>query len=314
MRRRAGRILLAGVAAMASLYLLAGLLWPDWALEAEYARLRWQAGAQEETLDAAGHRWVYLESGRADAPLIVLVHGFTGIKEGWLPLMRELRGEYRLIAPDLPGWNESERQPGADYGIQAQAARLADFLAVLDAPAALLVGHSMGGFTAGMTAAAYPERVPKLVLMAAAGVRFESNDFARRVLAGEHPFAVTDRASLHRYLGLVFGEPPFVPWPADEAMARRRLASLDFERDVLARTHHEPQAFLLEAHLHEVTMPTLLLWCREDRVIDVSAADVFAAGLPHSQTVILEGCGHMPPMERPGEVADALRRFAGDTR
>ncbi len=312
MRRRAGRLLLAGAAALLAAGLIVALLRPEWVLEAEYARLRWLAGAQEKTLDAAGHRWVYLESGRADAPLVVLVHGFTGLKEGWLPLMRELRGEYRLIAPDLPGWNDSERQPDADYGVQAQAERLAAFLAALDAPVALLVGHSMGGFTAGLTAAAHPRRVPRLVLMSAAGVRFEMNDFARRVLAGEHPFAVTDRASLHRYLALVFSEPPFVPWPADEALARRRRASLDFERAVLDRSHREPQAFLLQARLHEVTMPTLLLWCRQDRVIDVSAADVFAAGLPHSQTVILEGCGHMPPMERPREVADALRRFAGD--
>ncbi|MBB5014811.1 alpha/beta fold hydrolase [Rehaibacterium terrae] len=314
MRRRAGRLLLAGAGVLLAAGLLVALLRPEWLLEGEYARLRWLAGAQEKTLHAAGHRWAYLESGRADAPLIVLVHGFTGLKEGWLPLMRELQDEYRLIAPDLPGWNESERQPGADYGVEAQAERLADFLAALDAPTALLVGHSMGGFTAGLTAAAHPGRVPKLVLMSAAGVRFEINDFARQVLAGEHPFAVTDRASLHRYLALIFSDPPFVPWPVDEALARRRRASLEFEREVLDRTHREPQAFLLETRLHALTMPTLLLWCRDDRVIDVSAADVFAAGLPHSQTVILEGCGHMPPMERPGEVADALRRFAGGAR
>lgn len=302
---------------VAALLLLAGIgysSWrPGWALEAEFARLRWQAGATEKSIDAAGHRWRYLEAGTPDAPLLVLVHGFTGMKENWLPLMRELGEDYRLIAPDLPGWNESERQPGADYGVAAQAERVAAFLAALDAPVTLLAGHSMGGHIAGLTAAAHPEQVPRLLLLSSAGVLFELNDFARRVLAGEHPFAVRSRAELHDYLELLFADPPFVPWPADLALARRRAANEAFERKVLAATHQGEEAFLLEERLGDIAVPTLVMHCRGDRVIDVSAARIVHEGIADSRLRLLDGCGHMPLMSRAPVVASALREFLAGT-
>jgi pimeloyl-ACP methyl ester carboxylesterase len=53
-------------------------------------------------------------------------------------------------------------------------------------------------------------------------------------------------------------------------------------------------------------MPSLVLWCRDDQVLDVSSVKVFEAGLPNERVVILDDCGHMPVMERPRDTADAL--------
>ena len=64
--------------------------------------------------------------------------------------------------------------------------------------------------------------------------------------------------------------------------------------------------------LFKVTAPTLTIWCREDRVIDVSAMDAIRNGLKHAPQIgitELNGCGHMSIMERPREVADAITRF-----
>ncbi len=286
--------------------LLIGLLRPDWALQAEFARQRVWAKAEVRELTAAGHRWSYLEAGQG--PTIVLLHGFVGMKENWLPLMRELRRDFRLVAPDLPGWNASQRIDGADYGVAAQAERVSAFLAALDSPTVLLVGHSMGGHIAGLVAADHPDQLSRLLLMSSAGTRFNENAFARAVLDGDHPFAVTDRASLHRFLRLVFTDPPWTPWPADTALVQRRLASDAFERRVLADLRGA-DAFRLEGRLADVQTPTLLLWCRDDQVIDVSAEAVFRAGLPRARSVLLDGCGHMPLMAAPDAVANAIRDF-----
>ena len=280
---------------------------PERILQAEFARQRWLAGASERTLVAAQHRWGYLEAGHG--PLVVLVHGFTGSKENWLPLMRELAKRYRVVAPDLPGWGASERQASADYGPIAQSKRLSAFLAALDEQPALLVGHSMGGQIAGLLVARQPAVAQRLVLMSSAGVRFAGNDFGREVLAGRNPFEVKNRAELHRYLGIVFTDPPFVPWPVDRALIAQRRADAAFEQQVLDAIGRGPEAFELQAQLPNIRLPVLLLWCRDDRVIDVSAADIFRAGLPDSQTVILAGCGHMPMMAQPANVAFALKRF-----
>lgn len=282
---------------------------PERVLQAEFARQRWLAGADPLDFEVAGHRWASLAAGPADAPLLVLVHGFTGSKENWLPLMRELSRNFRVIAVDLPGWGESDRLAGADYGPVEQAARLAAFIKALPQAPELVVGHSMGGQIVGLLASRHPETAPRIVLMSSAGVRYSENAFANAVLAGENPFQVTNRAELKRYLGIVFADPPFVPWPASEALVRRRRADADFEQRVLDGIGRSPDAFALEAELGNIEAPTLLLWCREDKVIDISAAEVFARGLPQSRTVILSGCGHMPMMAQPRNVAEALRNF-----
>lgn len=288
---------------LAAFFLVAWLR-PDWFLRVEFARLRWLAGATEHSLQVGDQRWSYLQSG--DGPLVVLVHGFTGSKENWLQLMRELPGDVRVVAPDLPGWGESERRPGADYGPLAQAARLQAFIAALGGKPALVVGHSMGGQILGLAAARHPESFGPIVLMDSAGVAFKANAFGRDVVAGKNPFQVQTRADLHRYLGIVFTDPPFVPWPADRALVQRRVADAAFEQSVLDAIGRGPQALMLQGELGAIRSPVLLLWCDDDRVIDPSAAAVFAAGLRSSRTVMLPGCGHMPMMAAPQAVAQAL--------
>ena len=280
---------------------------PERVLDAEFARQRWLAGAGVRKLRVGDHDWVYLEAGRG--PLIVMMHGFTGAKENWLPLMRELAKTNRVIAPDLPGWGQSERQASSNYGPSVQVERIAQFLQALKEKPALVIGHSMGGQFTGLLAARHPDLVGPIVLMSSAGVKFEENEFGREVMAGRNPFEVRTRAELHRYLGIVFTDPPFVPWPADEAMVRRRRNDAPFEQKVLDSIGRGPEAFSLETEMAQIQAPVLLLWCRDDRVIDISASDIFRKGLPKSRTVVLTGCGHMPMMAQPGPVAAALREF-----
>ena len=306
MRKR--HVALAGLSLLALAWLGTGLLAPEAVLRGEFARQRWLAGAELHSTLVAKHHWRYLQSGQR-GPLLVLVHGFTGSKENWLPLMRALGGEVRVVAPDLPGWGESERRAGEDYGPSAQAQRLAAFLAALPEKPTLVVGHSMGGQIVGLLAVEHPELAPRLLLMSAAGVRFRDNQFGRAVLAGDNPFQATNRAEVHRYLGIVFTDPPFVPWPVDEALARQRRRDAAFEQQVLDRIGRSPEALKLQPLLPQVRAPTLLLWCRDDRVIDASSVPIFQAGLPQSEAVLLKGCGHMPMMAQPQETAQAIKAF-----
>lgn len=293
-------------------FLLIAFASPEWFLRAEYARMRWLAGAQGSTQVAAEHRWSQVSAGAGSR--VVLVHGFTGSKENWLPMFAQLSSQHLVIAPDLPGWGMSERKPGMDYGFSAQAERLAVWLREQPAGGGpvTLVGHSMGGGIAALVAARYPELVAKLVLLDAAGVRFDDNDFSRAVGRGEHPFAVSDRATLDRQLGLVFEQPPWVPWPADRAFIQRRIVDEPFEREVLERIARRDDALLPGIEAIAIHAPTLLLWCRDDRIIDVSAARRYAGRIADTRTVLLAGCNHMPMMERPAETAAAIKGFVGE--
>jgi pimeloyl-ACP methyl ester carboxylesterase len=311
-RKRRGRFLLF----LLLLVLLAvALLWwrPQLALEAEFARQRWLADAVEREVEVGNTRWRYLETG-AGEPLL-LVHGFTGSKENWLPVMGELGGQFRVIAPDLPGWGESQRLADADYGFRAQAERLAEFIArVAPGQPVRLVGHSMGGGIAAVYAGDAPAALDRLVLVDAAGVPFD-NDFSRRVGSGEHPFEVLDSESLIRQIDLVFTRKPFLPWPADLALIAQRSAQVDFERAVLAQiAGGEAQAYAPAADALGIRAPTLLLWCREDRVVDRSAADEYQRRIRHAQLALLDGCNHMPMMELPTDTARTLLDFLSAPR
>jgi abhydrolase domain-containing protein 6 len=289
-------------------------LWRDPFLlvRGEFARQRVAAGLSSGTLQAAGHRWIYAyrDADRADSSVIVMIHGFTGSKENWYPLADALGGRYRLLIPDLPGWGASERKPGAVYGFPEQAANVDAFIRALSpGTPVVLLGHSMGGGVAVLAATRYPRVVAKVGLLDAAGVRFRDNQFGLDVLAGKNPFGVDDEASLQRYIDIVFHDAnakPWLPWPASTALIRKRRADAAFEQGVLDRIGRSSEALLPGEEAARIRQPTLLLWCRQDAVIDASALDLYAQRIPQARKVLLDGCGHMSLMERPREVADAV--------
>jgi pimeloyl-ACP methyl ester carboxylesterase len=240
----------------------AGSLWPNLFLSAVLRLDHLRTGTALSELSVDGQLWSLARRGEVQPgqPVWVFVHGLTGSKENWLPLLRQLPSDAAIVAPDLPGWGESARLPGGDYGYAAQAERLAALLVALDLRDVVLVGHSMGGGIAAVTAARHPERLRGLVLMSASGTPFKPNDFGRAVLRGEHPFAVRTRAELDAYLGLVFIDPPFLPWPLPQALLQRRQADFEFERGVLESIGRGPQAFLPEQLAGEIARPTLPVW------------------------------------------------------
>ena len=295
-------------------------LWldPGLVIRGEFAKQRMRLGATSHQTVVDDHRWTWVElkadkpDAPTDAPTIVMLHGYTGRKENWYRVARALRGRYRIVIPDLPGWGQSERKDGGDYGYLAQSARVAAFLRkpeVSGGRPVVLVGHSMGGGIAALTTARYPNLVARVGLLDAAGVRFEDNPFGKDVLAGKNPFAVSDEASLERYLATVFHNRetrPWLPWPATDIYIAQRRRDADFEQSVLDRIGRGDERFLPGMEAANISQPALLLWCRQDKVIHPSAMAQYAARIPHASQVMLEDCGHMSQMERPGESAAAV--------
>lgn len=293
-------------------------------VRAEYSRQRIAAGLSRDAIEVAGHRWVYAYSNDAppDAPIVVMVHGFTGSKENWYPLAKRLRGHYRLVIPDLPGWGESGRKPDEDYGFVAQSERLDAFVRALatrgtssvasPSRPVVLLGHSMGGGIVAIAAARHPRDVARVGLFDAAGVRFKDNRFGLDVLAGRNPFAVDDTASLRRYIDTVFHDArakPSVPWPASSGLIARRRQDAAFEQSVLDRIARGPERFMPGDAAADIHQPALLLWCRQDAVVDPSALALYAERMPQAARVMLDGCGHMSIMERPDAVAAAVAQL-----
>ncbi|MDF3983755.1 alpha/beta fold hydrolase [Luteibacter sp. PPL201] len=292
----------------------AGLVYlfaPSLLLKADAARLAMQAHVEKKTIQAGDTHWSYYEGG--DGPNIVLLHGFAANKETWLETAKELTAHFHVIVPDLPGWGESSRTEGGDYGITAQAARLEPFFAAVGMQRFMLVGHSMGGAIAGVYADQHHERVASLVLMDALGLTFKENDFTREVKAGKNPFLWENRADLESLLALIFLQPPHIPPRLEDALLQRNRDDHAFIARTFDELRRPEQALSLDPVIGRLPMPVLGLWCHDDKVIDVSALDTLRSGLKSSPAIgatVLNGCNHMPLLEKPEETARIITSFA----
>ena len=279
---------------------------PDRVLEAELARKHWLAGVVEQSIEVDGQRWRYLERGPADGDVVVLLHGLQGDSSNWLDVLRHAPDTRRYLVPDLPGFGGSPTPADRDFRAAPQAERVKRWLDALQVGRVDLAGHSMGGFIAGRFAAAHPQRVRSLGFVDAAGVPFDTNDFIRTLERGENPYKVTTRAQFDAFLDKVFKHRPFLPGPVRDAYADRVIPRADDWNLAMSALKAPDQRHGLVEVLPTLDMPSLVLWCRDDQVLDVSSVKVFEAGLPNERVVILDDCGHMPLMERPRDTADAL--------
>lgn len=272
-------------------------------------------GVEARFLDAAGWRVRYVRKGTG--PPLVLLHGFASSIYTWSEVLPELARDHDVIALDLPAHGGSEIRPQLDAADWVRVAgAVVDELGLQRFD---LVGHSLGGAIAAVTAAQRPAQVRRLALIDAAGFNLAPGDRPALLKAmGRVPPSLLDALPLRRpaiALGLrqVFHDRSrLTPERVDEYVAplvrpgaSAALRSLLGSRDTLD----------VPALVGRIRSPTLVIWGRHDRWIDVSQADRFVSAIPGARKVVLEDCGHMPHEERPAEVAKLLREFlATDAR
>ena len=284
---------------------------PQWLMRANVMREAMAAKLENHSIQAGDTRWSYYEGGTG--PTIVLLHGFNGNKQVWLPLARQLAPHFHLIIPDLPGWGDSSRNAEASYDIDAQALRLAAFVQALHLQPFLLVGHSTGGAIAGVYAADNPQQVAALALLDAFGLKSTPNAFDRGVQAGKDPFLYDDRAGFDRAMALTFEKPPEVPGRFVDVLVKRNQRDRAFIQRSFEALRQPSQYLAVQHRLGRLTMPVLGLWCRGDKVVDISALDSLRSGLTAASAIstsTLNGCNHMPMLEEPTETAQILTGFA----
>lgn len=231
-----------------------------------------------------------------------LVHGLGDTHATW---RRILQGDaaapvpsgWRLFAVDMPGTGLSPA-PGAagGYAQPAQARALRDALAPL-CPAWTVVGNSLGGWTSAWLALTWPEGVERLVLLAPAGLEDPSgaSESTARTLA-EPGVAVLKEFNRR----VTHVERP-VP-----ARAFEEMAALLRGRPVRANLEAIRPEHFLGGRLKALTMPVAVLWGESDGVIPPAQAEAFRRELPAAAVTLIPACGHLPQMECPTPVRQAL--------
>jgi pimeloyl-ACP methyl ester carboxylesterase len=230
---------------------------------------------------------------------LVLVHGLGSRALDFALLMPGLAREHRVYALDLLGYGDSDR-PEVDYSVSLQTGVLRQFVDTLRLERVDLAGLSMGGWITLAFTAESPDRVRRLVLMDSAGMNFTPS-FDLRLFT---PRTTGDVEALAR---LLTPRPPRVPAFINRDVSR----VLREESWVIQRTIDNMMAGreLLDGKLGDVTMPVLLIWGKQDVVTPVFVGEAMHREMPQSVMVVLDGCGHVTPIECHDRVLAEMQRF-----
>ncbi len=272
---------------------------------------------RERTLGPAGERIAVFESGSADreAPTLLLIHGLGHwTQAAWDRLVPLLDPAWRIVAFDLPGFGGSDK-PDARYDA-AFFARNLDRVVAAEMPERFaLAGHSLGGALAARYAAAHPERIRRLALLAPAGfLRVASLVY---VALGSPPIQWLlqrrpSRGFVDRILSDAVVDPGVI---APDVRERAHVLAADpalrraFAGVYAAAMREFAHSKTLAARLRTWSGPTLILWGRNDRYIPLRALRDTQAVYPAAQTTILERAGHVLMADQPAATAAALRAF-----
>lgn len=297
-----------GVAVVLILAVLAFLLWtPDLdraTLEQRYLR------RSADVLQVNGVQLHVRDDGPADAPAVILLHGFGASLHTWEPWAQALSADHRVIRFDLPGSGLSPPDPTGQYTDDRSMQLLLALMDQLQLQRASLVGHSIGGRLAWRLAAEHPARVDRLVLLAPDG--FASNGFEY----GKTPEVpasfklmrqVLPRPVLHLSLVGAYADPA-----ALTAEMERRYFDLiraPGSRDALLARMAQTRLVDPVPLLRRIQAPTLLVWGEQDRAIPISNAADYMAAVPTIQLLSLPDMGHLPHEETPGRALPAVRAF-----
>ncbi len=274
---------------------------PARAMAAAVALMRTLCGLKRRTVVVDGFTWTYLDSGAArDAPTMLLIHGFGADKDTWLPYGRLLRRRLRVIPPDLPGFGESVQDPAMDYSSEAQIDRLHRFIRALGLSTVHMAGNSLGGYLSGWYALKYPESLNSVTFIDAAGMPGSNKSEADLAIErGDNPFAITDLQGFERALSMVAHKPPKIPVFLKKVLFAEMLKRKEFLDVLFWKLIQDLKSRSLLDQLHRLRVPALVLWGRQDRLVDVSSAVAIHERVRDSRLVILEDVGHVPMFEAP---------------
>lgn len=256
-----------------------------------------------------------VSAGQSLPEAVVLLHGTSASLHTWQGWTKALSDEYCVVSMDLPGFGLTG--PYTDETTKYNSANYAKFvIQVLDSlnlKKVTLAGNSLGGKIAWRTAALYPDRIDKLILVDAVGYpatpeqvpigfklakyssltpilsRVLPRDVVKKsVLSVYADDSKVDEALIDRYYDLTLRQ-------GNRRALNRRLQEMDNTSD--------------QAQIKQLDLPTLIIWGAQDDLIPVKNAALFHEDIANSQLKIFNDLGHVPHEEDPVATVKVVKQF-----
>ncbi len=270
--------------------------------------------AQTNRVQINGRSVNYVELGTGDQT-VLFIHGLGGSWQNWLENLPRVAESHRAIALDLPGFGRSE-MPVEPISITGFAAAVDAFCDALGLGPVVLVGNSMGGFTAAEVAIQHPERVEQLVLVDAAGI---SSASVARSRAGERlarqlmmrgqgdPQSASKMLTRPGFIALGMGLVARYPTRLSKELLSEQL--LTFGDEGFGDSFEAILSYDFRHRLEEIGCPVLVIQGEDDVLVPLGDAIEFCERIPGAKLLTLPDTGHVPMFERPVQFNDALLSF-----
>jgi pimeloyl-ACP methyl ester carboxylesterase len=263
------------------------------------------------SVDVRGRKVDVVESG--EGPPLVYLHGFAdvhGVADDFLPFHQRLAQHADVIAPAHPGCAGSDELESC--GVDDVVFHYLELFDALRLARFDLVGHCVGGWIAAEIAVSHPERVARLALIGACGL-YVPKELIGDIFMHAQPERGTDLRTLRKLLFAQADAPQARRWfpdgrgDLDEEI--RRYQMLRFGSFVGFKPpyfyHHE-----LRERLYRASMPSLVVWGEDDRMVPLAHGHAYCDGLPGATGLeLIERAGHAVHLEQPDHVADAVIAF-----
>lgn len=240
---------------------------------------------------------------------VVLLHGYPFNRSLWNEQIAALSGSYRVIAPDLRGFGESDSSDGPST-MNRMAQDVALLLDHLEIPRVRIGALSMGGYVALAFYKQFASRVRALIL---ADTRAQADtEEAKQNRAQQAEKALSE--------GMAGIADAMLPKLLTPETVSKRPEIVKRIRDMMLKTKPEGAAAALRGMAErddqtslKISVPTLIIVGAEDAITPVADSEKMKHAIPGSRLVVLENAGHVSNLERTEKFNEALLDFLSDS-
>lgn len=236
---------------------------------------------------------------------IVFINGLTTSLESWNYQIPVFSKEYKVILYDCRGQGQSDK-PDSGYSGEHHTRDLKALMKHLDIPRAHLIGLSFGAFIALNFAATYPDHTGALAISDTAS---EAYPLIHKILTGW--------TEAQNYGGLELRFDVSLPWLYSEMFIKNNPRKIRIFKEAFKKNDENAiEKLTIESlfntitdRLSEIHAPTLLIVGQEDILTPLRYTIRLKEKIPHAEILIIEDCGHVPPIEKPAQFNKVVMDF-----
>ena len=261
------------------------------------------------SVEVSGHNLVYNTAGKGDRSILFL-HGLFANKEQWIPLMTYFadRG-YFTVAPDLPGYGESNSFPLDVYTMPNQVKLLNSFVEKIGLKEFNIAGNSLGCTVSILYAQKFQQNVNTIALLGGpAGLGKWSEKIMDVYKKGKNPFIPLTIEDFNEEMSLLFYKPTKIP--VENIREALKSYKDNYKKYVQIFNLFNMTVYNFSTSFKsDLKIPVLILWGKDDHILTSEDAELAQKKIPGSELIILDNAGHLIMIENTEKVAELYDDF-----